>query len=459
MVENGQNSDISDFSQCESNISAEAERFITLSAPVTLQWEVTPWCNEKCIHCYNYWRQDQNIKPTPTSETVNVWDKTVSEIIKNKVFHITATGGEPLAVFKPLYPFLEKLVEGGVGVGINTNLTMMNAEIARSLKKIGIKSILTSLSSSDLELNDKISGRKNTLKDITRGIKIAQNEGLWVAVNMVVTKKNLHDIYETAKYVKSLGIKNFSATKASAPIRDIDFSDYALSKSEFNFMLEELLRVKENLGLSVDSLEFYPTCAMQTQNQIDSFGGRMCSAGKTSCTIGFDGSIRPCSHAIQVYGSILNSDGLSEGWQKLQPWRVTSEFLPDKCNDCKVKTLCRGGCRTEAYVFAGSLMADDPYSDFLSIPLERKAIEFPVINKNDNFYFNPGVRYRSESFGAILFSTSSKWTPVDSKLYNFFEQRKSDFCLGELGVALGASAEAVLPTVQVLLRNKIIERR
>lgn len=94
---------------------------------------------------------------------------------------------------------------------------MLNREKAQLLKKAGIRTILTSMHSADAQINDQLAGRVNTLKDVTRGINTALNEGLWVAVNMVVTKKNLTDIYKTAEYVKSLGIKKLFRHQSLRP--------------------------------------------------------------------------------------------------------------------------------------------------------------------------------------------------------------------------------------------------
>lgn len=33
---------------------------INLKYPPVIHWEVTPECNHKCIHCYNYWRTDKD---------------------------------------------------------------------------------------------------------------------------------------------------------------------------------------------------------------------------------------------------------------------------------------------------------------------------------------------------------------------------------------------------------------
>ena len=403
----------------ESPPISERQVFRTLRAPVTVQWELTPWCNESCIHCYNFWRDaEEKEQPLLFPGIKETFEISSSEIVSNHVFQVTVTGGEPLAVFKQAYPYLKRLSNNGISLSLNSNLTMLTRERALLLKELGVRSILTSLMSGSAELNDELANRPGTHKDVSKGIKIALEEGLWVGVNMVVTRKNLPEIYSTADYVRSLGVTAFSATKASTPINSTDFSDYALSGEEFGFMLNELLRVREELSLNVDSLEFYPMCFFDTQETRDLFGNRICNAGKTACTIGFNGQVRPCSHAVQTYGSVKKGEGgLKQAWDNLQPWR-TDALIPAECGDCSLKNMCRGGCRTEAYALSGSLKAPDPYCNFVHPPLPRSSkIEDSVISVDGAFSFHPAIKAREEDFGGILFVTPVRWIPVNKKLY------------------------------------------
>jgi len=244
----------------ESDFNAESSYFRCLSAPITLQWEVTPFCNERCVHCYNFWREDRDENFLGGRDLLAVYERASREIVENRVFHVTITGGEPLIALKQVYPYLKYLSDNDVDISFNTNLTLLDGERVEMLKSLGVRSILTSLISGNADLNDRLANRRNTHRDVTRGIRLAINEGFLVAVNMVVTKKNLFDIFSTAEYVKGLGVTAFSATKASTPINSPDFSQYVLSKDEFRFMINELLRIRDKLDLHVDSLEFYPMC-------------------------------------------------------------------------------------------------------------------------------------------------------------------------------------------------------
>ena len=73
-----------------------------LKYPASLDWEVTPYCNHNCIHCYNYWRSNRE-KDNDELFNINVtkeWFMDIAQIIAtNKPVSVTITGGEPLSVF------------------------------------------------------------------------------------------------------------------------------------------------------------------------------------------------------------------------------------------------------------------------------------------------------------------------------------------------------------------------
>ena len=396
---------------------------------------------------------------TTTDEQISIYDKASTEIVDNRVFNVTATGGEPLAVLKQAYPYLKRLTDGGVGLSFNTNLTMFTKEKPQLLKDLGVRSVLTSLMSEDPELNDELANRPNTHHDVTRGIRLALDEGFGVLVNMVVTKKNLHDIYATAEYVKSLGVKSFSATKASTPINSQDFGAYALSPDEVRLIIQELVLIGDNLGLTTDSLEFYSMCAFYTQEARDFTASRTCTAGKTACTIGFDGQVRPCSHAVQTYGSVIKSGGLKQAWSNMRPWR-TDEYIPTGCSECSLRNLCRGGCRSEAFVINGSLDAPDPYCDYDNVPLRKTLSPKMEIDFSTEYRFKQGMKLREEDFGGILFVAPAKWAGVTRDLYHFCQENlNKKFTLDALGQGLGLDDRlAISQTAEFLLKKSIIKK-
>lgn len=100
--------------------------FKELSAPVTVQWELTPWCDRECMWCYNYWRAEFVTTPKISEEAIRIHEAAVADLIANRVFHVTVTGGEPLGVITKYYPLLQMLRDKGITISVNTNLSLLD---------------------------------------------------------------------------------------------------------------------------------------------------------------------------------------------------------------------------------------------------------------------------------------------------------------------------------------------
>lgn len=310
----------------------------TLSAPLDVQVEVTTLCNEACVHCYNFWRGEQFREQVANFPQKTLQKDQLSHIIagliQDQVFSITFTGGEPFLYRSTVIEGIRQAHEGGLDCSLNSNLTTMTSTMADRLKKVGLGSILTSLHSFDEEIHDAITQRKGSFKRTVRGIQVCQEAGLRAAANMVVTRMNQDQVFETGKFVKGLGIKSFSATKATPCLGGTNFSEISISREAFKQILEDLLRLERDEGINVDVLMSYPLCALGDGNLFRKFAERSCAAGVTTCTIGADGEIRPCSFADESYGNIF-SGPLSQAWFKMGDWRDGSR-LPEKCvSECK----------------------------------------------------------------------------------------------------------------------------
>jgi len=70
-----------------------------LTAPLTVQLEVTGECTSECLHCYNFWRNaaDRSVLRIPSG---TLSDESAVAILQKlgaaEVFSLTITGGEPL---------------------------------------------------------------------------------------------------------------------------------------------------------------------------------------------------------------------------------------------------------------------------------------------------------------------------------------------------------------------------
>lgn len=398
-----------------------------LSAPTTCQMEITTLCSHNCLHCYNFWRGDlpKQIERTLTAEEVVTIMRKLSDA---KVFDITFTGGEPLMAFDILKLSIQEAISGGINVHLNSNLLPLTERKARELRELGLKGVVTSLMGPDAETYNMIAQHPNAFNRVVKNIKIAQDAGLNVIANMVVTKVNLHQVKDTARFAHSLGIHKFSATKASCPGNCADFSEYALTLEEFRSYLRDLSDVGSELGINIDALEGCALCGVKDLDVHNFAAHRRCTAGINSMTIGSDGSVRPCSHFDVPYGNLLAED-LSTVWGRMSDWRAGT-FLPTGCKSCRLLGVCGGGCRMDAKVCCGDPSAPDPYcvpedAEFalksLQVHLERHQGSVHSIGDDGWFTILPH-RSREEPFGMTARVSGQPYTYMDQTGMKIFRQ-------------------------------------
>jgi radical SAM protein with 4Fe4S-binding SPASM domain len=335
--------------------------FKRLKSPLNTQIEVTPSCTNECQHCYNFWRNSCHDKPPNTG----ILRESDAEIIVQKlsdseVFNIVVTGGEPLLNFQTCITCIRSAKAKRIGVSMNSNVVLLTLKKAELLAEAGLKHILTSVLGPTADIHDKLTQRQGSFKKLMVGIKNAQSAGINVSANMVITQLNFAHIRSTAELVKSLGITNFTATRAGCPGNCPDFSKFALSRDQLIQYLNTLVQVNKELGLDIDALEPTPYCGLHGVTDPIQFTSRKCCAGLTTMTVSYDGTVRPCSHFDESCGNLLIED-LATVWSRMDPWRQ-GENIPDECKVCVLLPLCCGGCRMEAKTRGGGVNKLDPYA-------------------------------------------------------------------------------------------------
>jgi radical SAM protein with 4Fe4S-binding SPASM domain len=291
------------------------------------------------------------------------------------------------------------LKQAKIDINLNSNLTIITPEIAIALQESGLKTILTTVLSYNENIHDFLSGRKGVWKQTIKGIDVAMTNGLQIGVNMVLLKQNHKSLYKTAEFVKSLGIYFFSATKASPSLNSRNFDKFRLNIKELRASLETLEIVKKNLDMNVDILECYPLCLLSDLDRFWHYGRRNCTAGVTTCTIGFNGNIRPCSHSDMLYGNIFK-ESLIKIFSKMSKW-VKGEYVPNDCKNCSYLRMCSGGCRMEAK-YLGNICGKDPYMTDPNDIIPRSTEIISDISINQKYLFKANFRWRKEEFGAIV---------------------------------------------------------
>ena len=346
-----------------------------------------------------------------------------------EVFNVVITGGEPLLNMPASLACIELARSSNMGVNMNSSLTLLTTEKAIALRMAGLKHILTSILGPTPEIHDSITKSQNSFRLLLNGIRVAQDAGISVSANMVVSSLNVEHVRTTAEVVSGLGIKTFNATKAGCPGNCRDFFDLSLSQKQVVRFLNDLCWVRQHLEIEVDTLEPIPLCGLYGVEHPELFTTRRCVAGITTMTVSYDGPVRPCSHLDLSYGNLLQED-FKTIWDRMDLWREGFQ-IPGECKTCPLFPMCGAGCRMEAKTRTGKINDLDPYSiphhalEMAKGIKERRAGNVPKTETLTSFR-TVKFRLRQESFGGVVALGGNKMVLLDQHGFEIVRQFRSE---------------------------------
>jgi len=257
------------------------------------------------------------------------------------------SGGEPL-LRTDLYDLIQYGANKGLRMGVGSNGSLINQEVAKNLKAAGVKTVSISLDSRNPEEHDEFRGVKGSWQKAINAIAALRQNGVLVQVNTTVTQQNHNEIEEIMSLAEELGAENFHLfflvpTGRGIRIADISPAMYeAMIKSTFAKTGKHRLNVK-------------PSCAPQFMRIAKDMGLDMrqwirgCMAGLYYCRIYPNGDVTPCPYLPVKLGNIREKT-FGEIWFGSKVFKNLRDFdaLKGKCGACDYRNLC-GGCRARAY--------------------------------------------------------------------------------------------------------------
>ncbi len=329
------------------------------SAPTTANLELTDLCNVKCRHCYNFWRDESMGTTSLTTERL---DRVLAELADAGVFHVIFTGGEPFSRFELLEHGLRRSRELGLSVSCNSNLMLATQDRVCRLTAVGLDHILTSLPSLDPVVNDRIMNSVGSYEKIIEGIRLCVDGGIRISVNMVITRANMGDVYETGRLVADLGVEKLFVTRSVPPTYSdpTKETDYTLTPEEQLAVLDDALRVRDEFGLMVGTLVAYPLCFLGDLERYADFAGRGCpSQSGHRISVNADGTTHVCVHEEESYGNLFDRPIGEIYRDRMRKWHNGS-FRYAGCRGCAYENICESGCSMSAQAHSGSHDAKDP---------------------------------------------------------------------------------------------------
>ncbi|MBU3907460.1 MAG: radical SAM protein [Nanoarchaeota archaeon] len=385
-----------------------------LKSPITAQMALTYRCNNLCRYCYNSTRGSESQHNELFIKESRI---IADQIINNEIFEVVLTGGEPLIRRDLLYPLADYFSSKNTDVKMNSNLVLVDKEDPQKIKDSGILSVFGSLSSYDEETYNCITQTENYQKAI-KGLETLLEKGIPTGINMVVTDLNKNQVYETGRFLHNLGVNAFCATPASAC--KYMKQELELTTNSVVGVLDSLIALKEEFGMSVDVVEPIPRCIVDDSKKYEQFFRRDCAAGKMTISIDPNGDVTPCTHVSKTYGNLLERN-LRDIWGEMKEWRDGS-FVPERCYPCAEIDICSLGCREAGKTKKGFYNSPDPWSQNPS-EKNRRISEVVSIDENQALKIPDKIKYRKEGEDYAVYCSNTHSVILVNK--DFFDLIKT----------------------------------
>lgn len=311
------------------------------SSPLSIQFEVTYQCNNRCIFCYN---------GCDSRSTCSVSTDGAKRILHNSaangVLGVNFNGGEPLtrSDFFELAAYAKEL---GLDIHLNTNATLVYDKVVAKKIAALFPAVCTSILSSDSSLHDYLCGRVGAFKETIRGIRLLLAEGVYVAVNTMICKENAAGLPDMLELLRMLGVQTILITRfvsCGGSDRTLHIED-ALFFKQLRFLSD--FQRTHTCFARVSLPQPIPLCRVPTDLVEDVRRWNIpCNIGLCTASVSCSGELTPCNLVKEpVLGNLLTEE-LSELWASFdgKTFCETQHLLQD-CLSCRDIASCGGGCK------------------------------------------------------------------------------------------------------------------
>lgn len=250
---------------------------------------VTNRCEYDCDFCSNYYKKGQEMS---LEQIQNLIKKLQGKNVSTLAF----TGGDPL-IRKDLAQIIES-------VGENTTTYVFSSgknftkEKAIELKNAGLFGIAISFDSYKPEIHEESRNFKGAFDIALNAVEIAKESGFYVIAQIVISKKNIDNIYEFLTFLKKLGVDEVRVLQLFSCGRIVGEKEDLLNE-------EELRKLKELHHEASRNKDLPKTTTLAFIESEDYFG---CMAGYNTLYVSANGDICPCDMTPISFGSVMNEE-------------------------------------------------------------------------------------------------------------------------------------------------------
>ena len=331
--------------------------------------ELTKRCNLACRHCRAE-AQDISYEGEMSLEQVQYVIDGIAAVSKPI---LVLTGGEPL-YRKDIFDIADYARKQGCMTALATNGTLIDDDMAASIKAVGIRRVSVSIDGHDSETHDSFRGIAGSFDAALHGAELLKQQGVGFQFNTTITKRNVDQIEDIIAFAKQAGAAALHIFVLVPVGCGVQIADTDMISSE---KYEEVLNLCYEKTKAAD-LEFKATCAPHyyrlIRQRAASEGRKLsfetdgmaamtrgCLAGSGVCFVSHKGDVQPCGYLPIVVGNALDVP-FAKIWEESELFLNLRDpnKLTGKCGKCGYRVVC-GGCRARAYYAADDYLGEEPY--------------------------------------------------------------------------------------------------
>jgi PqqA peptide cyclase len=324
-------------------------------APVGLLAELTHRCPLQCPYCSNPLELERVAGELPTE----VWLDVLAQAADLGVLQLHLSGGEPT-----VRRDLEDIVAQAAKVGLYSNLitaaVLLTRERLERLAAAGLDHVQISIQDVERENADRIAhyeGGHARKLEVARWVRAI---GLPLTLNAPIHRQNIASLPAIIELAVSLGAHRLE-------VAHVQYYGWALhNRQALMPTREEVLRSAELVESARERLKGVLVIDFVVP---DYYARRpkpcMGGWGRGIINITPSGKVLPCHAAETIPGLAFDSvreRSLRDIWlhsHAFNRFRGTT-WMPEPCRSCELREVDWGGCRCQAYAFAGDAGLTDP---------------------------------------------------------------------------------------------------
>lgn len=339
--------------------------------PLWLLAELTYKCPLQCPYCSNPLEfAGGRFKDELTTDE---WCRVFREAKALGVLQLGLSGGEPT-----VRPDLEALVRCARELGLYSTLVTSAYRLRKDrlaeLQRAGLDHVQISIQASDEALSDHVAGTAS-YRDKMAAYRWTKELGFPLTVNVVLHRRNLHQVGELIGLAESLGAERIEL--ANTQYYGWAYHNRAVlmpTKAQLAEAWQVVQRERARLGNKLEIVWVLPDYHEEFP--------KPCMGGwaRAYMTVTPAGEVWPCHAAGRI--TTLQFENVrdrslewiwyqSESFQRFRGY----DWMPEPCRSCPRKTVDFGGCRCQAFLIAGDAGVTDPVC---SLSPHRKLVDQAV---------------------------------------------------------------------------------